>query len=486
LRRIRRFERRELRELRNWLRQTRNLVHLSILLVVPLVIGVVTGLTNTLSAFSFLLFPPLASGAYTLFANPEGEYASPVRFVGGLTTGAVCGWVAVSLAGIVYTVGAGEVNAVGAALAVFLTGAVTWGLDIEEPAAFSTALLALFVSAQIESLGIYVLSIAVSSGLVAGAFLGWRRLVYEQRARYLYESTSGDDHVLVPMRGETAAQTAMLGARLAAAHRAGKIVLLDVVEDQQRAQAEWSLLEEHGNVRLAGSGPPGGGSLSGGGRDALDTLGSPAASEAVSTLEREANRIETQIGVPCEVIVAADGDTPAATTVLQTARVANCDLIATTYETEHSTVSGFVRGLFRGDVDVIVHRSRDGRTDWNRVLVPVRGPSGVAHSMLDFALRLAGRTGEVSVATCIPSATERRRAEAMLADLVEAFEGTIETRVSEASIEAFLTDHAEEYDLVLLGASQDRSAASRFISPPTFERIDSDAIDADVAIVDRH
>jgi hypothetical protein len=166
--------------------------------------------------------------------------------------------------------------------------------------------------------------------------------------------------------------------------------------------------------------------------------------------------------------------------------VANCDLIATTYETEHSTVSGFVRGLFRGDVDVIVHRSRDGRTDWNRVLVPVRGPSGVAHSMLDFALRLAGRTGEVSVATCIPSATERRRAEAMLADLVEAFEGTIETRVSEASIEAFLTDHAEEYDLVLLGASQDRSAASRFISPPTFERIDSDAIDADVAIVDRH
>ncbi len=486
LRRLKRFERREVRELRNWLRQTRNLVHLSILLLVPLVIGFVTLLTNTLSALSFLLFPPLASGAYTLFANPEGEYASPLRFVGGLTAGAVCGWVALLVAGTVYTVESGEINAVGAALSVFLTGAVTWGLDIEEPAAFSTALLTLFVSAQIESPGVYVLSIAVSSGLVAAAFLGWRSAVYERRARYLYESTRGDDHVLVPMRGETAPETAMLGARLAAAHRAGKVVLLDVVEDEQRARAEWSLLREHGDVRLAGGGPTDGEALDRSGRDALDTLGGPAASEAVSELEREASRIETQVGVPCEVVVAANGTTPAASTVLKTAREANCDLIATPYETEHGSVSGFVRGLFRGDVDAIVHRSCDGATDWKRILVPVRGPSGVAHSMLDFALRLAGRTGEVSVATCISSPKRRRQAEAMLADLVETFDGNIETRVSEASIGRFLTDHTGEYDLVLLGASQDRSAASRFVSPPTFERIDSDTIDADVAIVDRH
>jgi len=486
LRRVRRFERRELRELRNWLRQTRNLVHLSILLLVPLVIGLVTVLTNTLSELSFLLFPPLAAGAYTLFANPEGEYASPLRFVGGLTAGAVCGWAALLLGGTVYTVSPGEINALGAALSMFLTGAVTWALDMEEPAAFSTALLTLFVAGQIQSVGLYVVSIAVSSGLVAVAFLGWREFVYERRARYLYESTSGDDHVLVPMRGETAEQTAMLGARLAAAHRAGKVVLLDVVDDEQRAQAERSLLAEHGDVQLVGKGRAADQHLDGADRDALDSLGGPAASEAVSRLEAQANRVETRVGVPCEVVVAADDGTAPTTTVCRTAREANCDLVATPYETDHSTVSEFIRGVFRDDIDAIAHRSCNGGTDWKRILVPVRSPSGVAHSMLDFALRLAGRTGEVSVATCISTPAERRRAESMLADLVEAFDGNIETRVSEASIGRFLTDHAGEYDLVMLGASQDRSAASRFVSPPTFERIDNDAVDTDVAVVDRH
>ncbi|MEF8786092.1 MAG: HPP family protein, partial [Haloarculaceae archaeon] len=68
--RFRRFERRELRALRHWLAQTSNLVHLSILLLVPLVIGLVTALANAVGTLSFLLYPPLASGAYTLFANP--------------------------------------------------------------------------------------------------------------------------------------------------------------------------------------------------------------------------------------------------------------------------------------------------------------------------------------------------------------------------------------------------------------------------------
>jgi hypothetical protein len=105
--------------------------------------------------------------------------------------------------------------------------------------------------------------------------------------------------------------------------------------------------------------------------------------------------------------------------------------------------------------------------------------------MLDFATRLASRTGEVSVGTCVASDRERRRGEEMLADLVETFEGNIETRVSRRQIERFLADHAAEYDLVIIGASQDRSAASRFISPPTFERIDGDELGTDVAIVDR-
>jgi hypothetical protein len=43
---------------------------------------------------------------------------------------------------------------------------------------------------------------------------------------------------------------------------------------------------------------------------------------------------------------------------------------------------------------------------------------------------------------------------------------------------------AGSYDLVIIGASRDRSVASRFVSPPTFERIGD--LDADVAILDRN
>lgn len=488
LRRLGRFERRELRDARRWLEQTSNLVHVSILLVIPLVIGVVTALANTFGLLSFLLYPPLASGAYTLFASPEGKYASPIRFVGGLTAGAVCGLVAVEFAvSVFYPQTPGQIHAAGAALSIFLTGVVTWALDIEEPSAFSTALLTLFVYSRIDTPELYVLSIAVSSGFVAAAFAGWRRWVYEQRAQYLYESTSGDDHVLVPMRGPTADAAAMLGGRLAAAHRAGKVVLLDVVDDRDVARAERTLLGEHGNTRLVGTPPDDGATLDGAGRDSLDALGaSDAISGAVDSIERQASAIETQLGVPCGVVVAVDGDRTRANTVVQTAHEANCDLIVTPYETSHGTVTQFIRDLFGSEIDVVAHRSTDDRTRWRRILVPVRGVSGTAHAMVDFATRLAGQTGQVSVGTCIASSRERRVAEDRLADLVETFEGNIETRVSRSSIEKFLTRHGGEYDLVLLGASRDRSVASRFVSPPTFERIDSDDIDADVAIVDRN
>jgi hypothetical protein len=487
-RRIRRFQWRELRDMRRWLEQTSNLIHLSILLVVPLVIGLVTALANVLGVLSFLLYPPLASGAYTLFANPEGKYASPLRFVGGLTAGAVCGLLAVEFAvQVFYPQTSGQIHAVGAALSIFLTGAVTWVLDIEEPAAFSTALLTLFVYSQIDNPEFYVLSIAFSSAIVAGAFAGWRRWVYEQRAEYLYESISGDDHVLVPMRGDSARQTSMLGACLAGAHRAGKVVLLDIVDDEQVAQAERSLLREHDEARLIGVGGSTVQRMDSAGRDALDSLGGKeTVSESVSTLEEQASAIETQIGVPCEVVVAVDGDTSAAKTVIQTAHQANCDLIATPYETNHGTVTQFIRELFSSDIDVIAHRSSSDRTRWRRILVPVRGTSGTAHNMVDFATRLAGKTGLVSVGTCISTGKERRNAEEQLADLVETFDGNIETRVSQTPIEKFLARHGSEYDLVILGASRDRSAASRFISPPTFERIDSDEIGTDVAIVDRN
>lgn len=486
LRGARRVEHRERRDFRRWIEQTSNLVHLSALLFVPLVIAVVTALANVVGALSYLVFPPLASGAYMLYTNPEGKYATPLRFVGGLTTGAVCGWIALVVSvHFFYSTAPGQIHAGGAALAIFLTGAVTWALSVEAPSAYATALLTLFVQGQITNPGYYVLSIAAGSAIVAGAFELWRRSVYEQRAQYLYESTRGDDHVLVPVRGPETDATAMLGARLAAAHTAGKVVLLDTVEETWMAEAERQLLRERGDTRLAADRKTAERSDADGRELADDEEIADAASEAVARLEAWASNIETRAGVPCEVVVAVDGSSPAHT-VVQTAHEANCDLVVTPYESTRGAVSPFIRDLFRADIDVLVHRSNTSRTEWKRVLVPVRRASEIAHNMVDFATRLAGPTGEVAVATCIDTATNRRRTEEALADLVEPFEGNFETRVPQARIEQFLERQSHEYDLVMIGASQDRSAASRFVSPPTFERIDSEELEADVAIVDRH
>lgn len=453
VRRLRRVERREVREFRRWIEHTANLIHLSILLFVPLLIAAVTAVSNSVDLLPFVLFPPLASGTFTLFADPEGEYASPTKFVGGLTAGAVCGTVAVWVgvrAGLRTSLGATvlAVSPVEAALAVFLTGVVTWAFDFEQPAAFSTALLALIAPAfgDPATVGLFsvqfVGSVFVASSLVAAAFRIWQTKFYERRSQFLYASTRGDDHVLVPMRGDRASATATFGARLAAAHDASKVVLLDVVGD---------------------------------GHD-------DATEAAADRLEAEADRIETEVGVPCEVVVAGDGTDPSAT-VRRTARETNCDLVVAPYEEERGSLSPFVRGLFRGNVDAVAFRSSpdsEPRSGWNRVLVPVRRAGDTAHLMIDFARRLADR---VSVCTCIDSEAERRSTEATLANLVETFEGSFETRVPRTSIESFLEANDAYYDLVVMGASTDRSAASRFVSPPTFERLHE--LECDVAVVHR-
>ncbi|MFB6143186.1 MAG: HPP family protein [Halorientalis sp.] len=474
LRRFRRLERRELREFRRWLETTRNLVHLSVLLLLPVVLGVVTAISNAVQELPFLLFPPLASGTYTLFAQPESRYASPRRFVGGLTTGALCGWgslLAVSRFWYKVPPGSLHIHPGAVALGVFLTGAATWLLDMEEASAFSAALLVYVADFTRAPPGVYVLSVFLSSSLVAAVFVVWRREFYEQRAEFLYQSTKGDDHVLVPWRTETADQTAMLAARLAAAHDAGKVVLLDLLDSGDVAAMEPDLVRE--SELTADGGDTGEESES----------GLPAAvTERADRLEERAGRIETHVGVPCEVVVAVASSAPSAT-VLAAARETNCDLVAAPYEEEHGSLSPFLRDLFRGETDVLVHRSDGERTAWKRVLVPVRRAGDTAHAMLAFALRLAGKTGQVSVANCITGGQDRRQAESMLSDLVEPFEGPIETRTARQPIERFLADHASEYDLLVVGASQERSAASRFVSPPTFERLHD--VDCDVAIVDR-
>ncbi|MEF8883418.1 MAG: HPP family protein [Halapricum sp.] len=521
--RLSRLERREIHAFRRWIENTRNLLHLSILVALPLLLGIVTALANAVDTLPYLLFPPLASGSYTLFANPESRYASPRRFVGGLTAGAISGWVALVVATRYWyraQPGTFEVDPVAIALGLFLTGAITWALDIEEASAFSTALLVHVTgTTQIT----YVASVAVSSALVAGAFVLWRETVYEQRARFIYESTKGDDNVLVPTRGRQAEATAMLGARLAADHDAGKVVLLDVVEDDDVAAEKQSLLEakspEEGDrevpaIEVPHADPEGvhpsdihqdwsafERTAPDHGSDDVDVgdvsqnwavydetelqelARERAVAASVTELEARADRIETVVGVPCEVVVAAGGGSRART-IVQAAEESSCDLITVPYETEDGRLAPHVRDLFRGPVDVLVHRSYDGRTRWSRVMVPVRKAGDVAHSMIDFATRLAGDVGAVSVCHCIDAEQDRRPAEEMLANLAETASGSVETRVARDRIESFLKSNAAQYDLVVLGSSQERSAASRFISRPTFERVDD--LETDVAIVDRN
>jgi nucleotide-binding universal stress UspA family protein len=466
-RRLARVERRELRQLRRWLETTSNLLHVSVLLFVPLLVGLVTLLANSVGAVSFLLFPPLASGTYTLFSEPEGRYSDPLTFVGGMTVGALCGWAALEFtATVVYGIPPGQlgVNAGAAALGVLFTGAATWLLDLELPTAFSTALLVLITgTAQFA----YVVGVALSTTLVAIVFVVWRAEVYEQRARYLYRTTEVDDHVVVPMRGPDASKAAMLGARIAAAHDAGKVVLLDIVDDEAIAAAERETIEN-------GDHP-----------DYVEDPESPAEEEAADAaarrLEQQAATIETKVGVPCDAVVAvADGDD--AKTVLSTAEEANCDLVVTPFEyDDRGGVTQFLRSLFGSSIDVVALQSASERTRWKRIMVPVRSASDVAHAMLDYAERLAGRSGSVSVCSCIETEQKRRDAESMLANLTETVSARCETRVSRSSIESFIERNDAHYDLVFLGASTDRSAASKFFSRPTYERVRD--LDTDIAVV---
>jgi hypothetical protein len=441
-RRVRRIERREVAEFRRWAENTDNLIHLSILLFVPLLIGGVTVISNALSELSFLLFPPLAAGTYTLFADPEGQYASPVKFVVGLTVGALAGWAALALTRAVYgpPLATPDVLPASAALSILLTGGATWLLRVEEPAAFSTALLVLVTDRATPQA--YVLSVAVFATLVAAVFHVWREQFYEQRARYLYSTVAADDRVLVPMRGETAETTARFGARLAAAHDAGKVVLLGLVDPGE------------------------------------DTDADAVAAATRERLEGVADALAP--AVACEVVV-KEGDPVTAT--LRAVRDTGCDLVVTPYGASDGALTDYVRGIFDGPYDAVALRSVPGRRDWTRVLVMVARPGDIAHATIDFAERLAGPDGGLSVCTCISREVERRPAETRLANLVETVDRPVETRVARAGVTDYLAANAANYDLVVVGSSRDRSAASRFVSPPTFERVVD--LETDVAVVDR-
>lgn len=462
---------RKTRQYRRWLENTSHIEHLSVLVFAPLLIGVVTVLSNSIEQLSFLLFPPLASGTYTLFADPEGEYSEPKKFVGGMTLGAFMGWLSLDVsARFIYNLPPGsiEAHAGAAVLGIFLTGLVTWLLDLEEPTAFSTALLVLITGTSQLA---YVISVALSSAFVAGVFVVWRSKFYEQRARYLYSTTQADDQVLVPMTTTHAPEAAMLGARLAAAHDAGKVVLLDIVDEEEIAEAERTVLAE------ADSEPRESPEYITGAKSPAEER---AADWAARTLERQAAEIQSGLGVPCDVVVAVDeGDT--AGTIVDAARSTDCDLVVTPFEYEDEDVPPTVADLFSTRIDVVAFRPTRDDTDWNDVLVAVDNAGNVANAMMDYAQRLAGGDGRVTACTCIEDESDRRVAEHRLADLVKVSSAKCETRVARSSFENFVEGEGSRYDAVFLGASTDRSATSRLLREPAYRAV-SDA-DTDVAIV---
>jgi hypothetical protein len=453
--------RRALVDARRWLEDTHNFVHVSLLGLMPVLIAVLTFVSNRSELLPFLMFPPLASGTYTLFINPESKYATPRRFVAGMTAGAFCGWIALEF-GTRYWYPAGSdlfyVDPSTAALGMFLTGVVVWGLGFEESQAFSTALLVLVVGADRP---IYVVSVFVSASAVASVFYVWRNRIYEQRASYLYRATHGDDAVLIPIRGDGDSIESVIafGAQIAAAHEAGKVVLLDIVDPDADDDVDTD--------RTVDTTEP-------------DNTEMPVVRRAAERTERYADEVASRFDVPCDVVVVG-GDPDDGQLVTRAATENGCDLIVTPYETADGKLSQFVRRLFASEFDVVVFRGSEGRESWDRIFVPVKYAGGVAHTMLDFADRLTSDRGRTTICHSIDAEHERREAEAMLADLAETFDQAFETRVLDAPIPEVLSENTAQYDLTIVGSSSKRTFVSRAIRPPTFEQLDDS--DCDIAIV---
>ena len=476
-RRLRRVARYQRIAAGRWLERTSNLIHLSVLVFVPLLIAVVTWLSNTADLVTFLLFPPLAAGTYALFSNPAD--ASPRQFVAGITAGAVCGWVAVRAVGAsppaATSVGlTGAISPAGAALSVLLAAVVTWVVGVDEPSAFSTALLVLVTgSGQL----VYVAGVATSSVLVAAGFVLYRERIYERRAEYLYRTVRSDDAVLVPLWDEPGEAVAHFGARIAGAHDAGKVVLVGSVaspeSDPATAESNGSAAVDGGPI---GEMPTDSGLIGGVPTDSslIDgtSIGVGSTAETVDRLERLASALRTAYDVDVEVAVVHSTDR--ARDALAIASDTGCDLIAAPYDPDDPTA---FESLFQGEIDVIGFHSTADRTAWADALVGIRSQNGVGRASIDFATRVASR---VSLCHAVADADKRRAAERMLDTMADAFGSATETRVTTRPLVEFLNDATADYDLLVVGASTDRSGVSRAVTPPTYRGVDPEC---DLAVV---
>lgn len=294
-----------------------------VLIAVPLVIAGVTVLANASDVVPFLLFPPLAAGTYVLFQRPER--AAPGQFVVGVTAGAASGWLAVLVTG--GSVLGLRVSPAGAALSVFLTAVVTIVIDVDEPMAFSTALLVLVTGA---TKLVYFLSVAATSLLVAGLFVLYRDRVYEPGERYLHRSRPGETVLVALWSGDAVAH---FGARLA------------------------------GNGRLVLLAPADG-----------------ATADVAERTERLAERLEDRYDVACEVVVVPAGDRA------ERASAAAVDLDAdiVVVPVDSTALDEFER-LTRETVDVVGLHSPSNRSRWRRALVG--RPRSVAPRITELAAR---------------------------------------------------------------------------------------------------
>jgi hypothetical protein len=274
------------------------------------------------------------------------------------------------------------------------------------------------------------------------------------------------------MRTSHAREAARFGAMMAASEEGGRVVLLELVDEAAIAAAEREVIQRE----VAGNPPDDAEYIT----DAESPAEERAADWAARTLEQQATEIEADLGVACEVIVAVEDDDTAGT-VIDAADRTDTDLVVAPFEYRKGTIPEYVRHLFATELDVVAFRGYRDHDTWNRILVTVDRPGDLANAMMDYAGRLTGTTGTVSACSCISDERERRDAERVLEDVIDVTDARCETRISRSSFDSYVERNADQYDLVMLGSSRDRSAASRLLRSPTYERAAD--FETDLAVV---
>lgn len=306
-------------------------------------------------------------------------------------------------------------------LGIFMTGIFTWFSSAEHPSAYSSAVLAIFSR---ESSFLYVIAVFLSSTFLGLISHGWK-IFYEGRANYLYESTR-EDTVLVPAN----LLYAKLGARIASGNnKKGKVIILGKRETYGKKEE----------------------------------------------IESIAKKLEDRFKIRTEIAIIKEKDPKA---VLEVAKKYSCDIIVSSWEEKQ-----FTQKLFEGDCDVVALEGAEKikQKKMEDSLVPIREENELSHLMIELASRL---TDTVSVLKIIERKKELRSAEKEIEELIDGFRGHFETRVRHATkpIEDIISKTSIEYDIMFIGASTDRTAVSRLLSPSILEKV-VEKVDIPIVIV---